>query len=217
MKFSETLKLFLRSGLNLILFTGSVGLSLSLLFFTELIWGLSLLAGAGAYLLTGTVALSTPMGAKAISRIKQKDRKKQLEHTLSHYQALRESLVRLRVSDEDLKKRLEYFLLVSGEYLEAAQREGDYSPEAHHAMDKVQRLCQLILEEQDEESTQERYAIADTDDFEVFRAQAFNLIEEHTQTISRSHAQGLHEITREEELEIAQEMRALQRNRHEKN
>lgn len=161
-----------------------------------------------SYLVLGTGAFLSPLGSRALVRVKESDRLRKQKITLQKYQQLREELAMLRVADPELKKSLEYFLLISGQYFQAARDVGSYSPKAHAAMEKVQELCQLLLEEQNEESVQKRYAIADTDDFEAFRKKALDLMAAYTQDILEETKFGLKGLSREEVLQITDEMKA---------
>ena len=56
-----------------------------------------------------------------------------------------------------MSKAMEYFLQESGAYLEKCRELGSYSPLANERIERVVDICQVFLDERDQNATAHRY------------------------------------------------------------
>jgi hypothetical protein len=71
--------------------------------------------------------------------------------------AVRERIAVLRIGDEKVALAIELFLQESGAYLDECRRLCTYSPLANDRVDRVLEICQVFLDERDQDATTRRY------------------------------------------------------------
>jgi hypothetical protein len=199
--------LYLRSRLNLALsISGAVLIVFSLLFLRPFA-GIPILVILLAYAaLTGALFFSR-RGAKEVVAESEEDRMKKIKEKIDGFSRIRERISVLRIADEQVAKALEYFLLVSGSYLEKCRELSSYSPLANERIERVQEICQVFLGELDESATGRRYGVekegeAQSDPSSRFArdiVECANLIKERTTT-------DLLGLSGEERLSIMKEL-----------
>ena len=148
--------LYLRSRLNIVLAISCAALA-----------GIALLSGgwgkvaaiglAAAYIVATALILFSRRGAREIVAEGEEDRLKAVQEKIDAHQAIRDRIAVLRIGDESVRKAVEYFLLVSGSYLEKCRELATYSPEANERIARALEICQVFLGELDEGSTEKRY------------------------------------------------------------
>jgi hypothetical protein len=159
------------------------------------------------YLLVSGLILFSRRGAKEIAGVKEDGRLKKITETINQYSHLRDKISFLRVADRDVQKAIEYFLLISGTYLDKCREHKTYSPHANHAMEEVLTVCQLYLEELDESSTEKRYNINDKEDFKDYKDKTLAQIQQAAETIKEKTTEDLAGLSREDQFEIMEELR----------
>jgi hypothetical protein len=207
MKAKELLGYYLRSKINILL---SVLFGAAIITSSLALPGmLRILIPLGcilAYLATGTVILLTGRGAREIVHVKDEDLSRRIAQTIDHYGRVRERISNLRLGDTEIRKAVEYFLLVSGSYLEKCRELSTYSPQANNAIDEACTVCQLYLEELDESSTEKRYKIQDTEDFSGFKQKTLEHIRSLARTIKEKITHDLDGLSREDRFKVMEEL-----------
>jgi hypothetical protein len=162
MKMDHTLLLYLRSALNKWLLAGAVVTAVSGALFSgpmgRLLIPLTSIAG---YLAVTVLMLQSRRGAGAIIAEGEEDRVKETLAAIRSSAAERDRIAVLRIADEKVRKAVEYFLQVSGEYIEECKRQSTYSPEGSDRIREVLALLQIHLERLDGASTDEEYGLKD--------------------------------------------------------
>ncbi len=207
MNTKELLGYYLRSKLNILL---SVLFGAALIITALLLRGLPRLlvplACAAAYLTTGAVMLFSGHGAREIVNVRDEDRSRRIIRTIKHYSEVREHISYLRLGDRDIRKAVEYFLLVSGTYLEKCRELSTYSPQANSGIDEALTVCQLYLEELDESSTEKRYSIEDKDEFTGFKQKTLEHIMSLARTIKEKTTEDLEGLSRQDRFNVMEEL-----------
>ncbi|MBN1409287.1 MAG: hypothetical protein JW969_00485 [Spirochaetales bacterium] len=207
METKNPLILYLKSGLNRTFsIVAILALAASFIFFTGVFKWVAAASIAGVYLVSSFILLFTRRGAKEIAGQKDQERNKQMLLKIEHYGMVRNTIARLRIGDEKVRKSLEYFLLISGNYLNKCRELITYSPLANKKIDDVQELCQIYLEELDENSTEKRYGVEDGENVDDFIQRTVNGIVEASHFIKEKISGELVGLTKEEQLQIIEEM-----------
>lgn len=155
--------LYLRSRLNLWISAGAIVLILVSAALGS--WALPGVAVViGAYVVVTAGLFFSRKGAEEIVTESEEDRLKGIRQKIQHYAELRERISVLRIGDESMRKSLEYFLLVSGTYIDTCRELGLYSPRANKRIEDVLEVCQVFLGEKDEGATEKRYGLAASED-----------------------------------------------------
>jgi hypothetical protein len=207
MNIKDILGYYLRSKLNIFL---------SALFGAALIIAVLLLQGpprlivpiacAAAYLAAGAVMLLSGRGAGEIINVRDEDRSRRIRRTIERCNRVRDRISRLRLGDEEVRRAVEYFLLVSGGYLEKCGELSAYSPQANNAIDEACTVCQLYLEELDESSTEKRYQVSDPRDFTGFKQKTLDHLMSLARTIKEKTTQDLEGLSREDRFKVMEEL-----------
>ncbi|MBN1797578.1 MAG: hypothetical protein JW822_03315 [Spirochaetales bacterium] len=208
MKIKKLLHYYLRSKINIFL---------SVLFSTAIISSALLLQGllkilippgcVFVYLITSGLILFSRRGAQEIVNVKNEDRTRDITQTITQSEKKRERISFLRIGDSEVKKTIEYFLLISGSYLEKCRELKTYSPDAHHAIDQVLTICQLYLEELDESATEKRYSVHDKEDFTTYKQETIKNLKALTHTIKKKMTEDLVGLSRHEQFEVMEELK----------
>jgi hypothetical protein len=155
MNIRKAIKLYLRSNTNLVfLAIYAAGLVLSIILTSGV--AIPLLVTA-VYIGITFGMLFTKRGATEIVHERDEDIQKEAEQKLDDAAKIRKRLSFLRIPDSELKKALEYFLLVSGQALEACRRERKFLPQLKAELDDVLTVCSAYLKTADRKSIQRRY------------------------------------------------------------
>lgn len=198
--------LYFRSNLNLAVAAAAAALVILAFLFAPP-YGPGVLAVAvSAYAVVTAFLLFSGKGAREIVGEEEEDRGKAVRAKTAHYAALRERLSVLRIGDEEVRKALEYFLLVSGEYLAACGELAGRSPAADAEIEKVLELCQIFLGEADESSTERRYEVKDGGEFQDYGRRTAAAIRESAAVVKKRTDTDLRGLTRGERMGIIEEM-----------
>jgi mannitol-1-phosphate/altronate dehydrogenase len=208
MKMKKLLHYYLRSKTNMILsllFTAAAVTSgLILHGLLQIAIPLSLVL---VYFFTSGLILFSRRGAQEIVNVKDEDRERLTEQIITRYENTRERISVLRIGDAEVRKTIEYFLLISGSYLEKCRELASYSPAANHAIEEALTVCQLYLEELDESSTEKRYAVHDKEDFTTYKQKTIKNIKALSQTIKEKMTRDLEGLSRQEQFEVMEELK----------
>lgn len=117
------------------------------------------------WLLTGFIALQTPLGAKIAVASADAERRRQKLLLIESVAAERQRLSRLRLGDAELDKAQAYLVQVSGEYIEACRKVAETRPTADACLTDGLEVINAFLRERDEASTERRYSLEDQDPF----------------------------------------------------
>ncbi len=130
---------------------------------------------------------------------------KKVKDRIKECSEIRDRISFLRIGDDDFRKTLEYFLLVSGQYLDTCRELKTYSPKANHEFEEVLQVCQIFLKELDATSTENRYGIEDKGNYD-FKTRTIETIKRSIATIQEEMELFLPGITEKAQLEIIEEM-----------
>ena len=170
MKTENPLMLYLRSSLNRsLLIAVAVTAVVGVAFFGPLGRLLVPLCAVTGYLGVTVIMLQSRRGARAIVSEGEDDRNKEIQAAIRVTANERDRIGVLRIADPRVRKSVEYFLQVSGEYLEASRRAATYSPQASDKIHEVLTLLQIYLERLDGASTDEEYRLKDGGAIEAAR------------------------------------------------
>jgi hypothetical protein len=158
------------------------------------------------YITTTFFILFSKRGAKEILNEQEEDRVKKISKVITRYREMRDRIAFLRVGDNEVRKAVEYFLLVSGNYFNKCRERVSYSPEANRKIEQVLELCQIYLEEYDERLTEKRYGVKDKDHFDSYKKRTITAIQDAADDIKKKIENDLSDLSREEKLEIIEEM-----------
>lgn len=152
--------LYLRSRLNIVVSSVAGGIFLVfLLFFGS--WGkVAALAVLLVYLVVTALLFFSRRGASEVVAESEEDRLKAVRAKIDRVAAARDRIAVLRIGEQAMREAVEYFLLVSGEYIGKCRELSSYSPEANERIERALEICQVFLGELDESSTGKRYQIA---------------------------------------------------------
>jgi hypothetical protein len=152
--------LYLRSRLNLVVsIVASVAFLMFLVFFGP--WGkIAALVVLVVYLIATALLFFSRRGASEVVAESEEDRLKAIRAKIDRYSGIRDRIAVLRIGDEGMRKAVELFLLVSGDYIQKCRELASYSPEANERIERALEVCQVFLGEMDESSTERRYGTA---------------------------------------------------------
>ena len=208
MKIKKLLHYYLRSKVNIFL---SVFFCAAIITSIVLLQGLlKIVVPLGCflmYVITSSLILFSRRGAQEIVNVKAQDRSRNVAQTIEQYTHIRERISFLRIGNTDVRKSIEYFLLISGNYLQKCQEFKTYSPEANHAIQETLTICQLYLEELDESATEKRYAIHDEDDFTNYKQKTIKNIKALSQTIKEKMTEDIDVLSRQERFQVIEELK----------
>jgi hypothetical protein len=208
MKMKKLLHYYLRSKINIFLSLFFVAAAVTSGFFLQGLLRIVIPLGCVfTYIIASGLLLFSRRGAQEIVSVKDEDRLRRTEQTIARYENMRVRMSVLRVGDTDVRKAIEYFLLISGTYLEKCRELKSYSPAANHALEEALAVCQLYLEELDESSTEKRYAVHDKEDFTTYKQKTIKNIKALSQTIKEKMTQDLEGLSRQERFEVMEELK----------
>jgi hypothetical protein len=199
--------LYGRSNLNIVISLGTVALIVgSILIFNGILRILLPLVIFSLYILVSVMILLGKKGAKEILEEEEEDRLNKVEGVITRYRDMRDRIAFLRFGNEEVNKALEYFLLISGTYLNKCREIALYSPEANRKIEEVLEVCQIYLEEYDERLTEKRYGVKDKDHFTEYTARTVQAIRSAGDRIKERLETDLVGLTQKEKMEIIEEM-----------
>jgi hypothetical protein len=207
MKIKELLPYYLRSKTNIVV---------TLLFAAAVITSALLLEGvlrifipAGClllYFMASGLIIFSRRGAREIVSVRDDDYNHKIIKTIDKYSEVRERISFLRLGDEEVKKAVEYFLLISGTYLEKCNELKTYSPAANNAIEEAETVLNLYLGELDEASSEKRYEIADKDDFKDYKEKTLGELKALAQTVKQRIKEDLVGLSRRDQFKIMEEL-----------
>jgi len=198
--------LYLRSRLNVTVAVASFAILVAgLVFFRGMF--VAVVGGAAAlYAAVTALLFFSRRGATAVVAEADADRAASARKKLDEAAALRQRLAVLRLGDEELRRAVEGFLLVSGQYLEKARASGGWSPKANDRIRQALEVCQAYLGEKDESSTEKRYGAADGDENADVRGRSIAAIREGAAAIRRHALDDLGGLDGTEQIGLIEEM-----------
>jgi hypothetical protein len=209
MEVRRALRLYLKSPLNLALAGAAGGLLLLTLLFAPAALPLAAPLVAIAYAgLTAALFLSR-RGAQAVAAEAEEERRRRILERIGRFRELRERIAYLRIGEEEMRKAVEHFLLVSGEYLDRAAELAVYSPPCNQAIEEVLEIVQIYLKELDESATERRYAVRDPRDFADYQERTLAAVRERARLIKEKAVEFFDELTPEERMRVLEEMEDL--------
>jgi hypothetical protein len=174
-------------------------------------WALAgVLVAVAAYGVVTLLLFFSRRGAEQIVGESEQARLRKVREKIDTYARLRERISVLRIGDTDMAKAVEYFLLVSGAYVEACRGRELYSPQANKRMEDVQEICQVFLGEMDESSTDRRYGVKDGESFEEMRRRSLEAVMEAAADIKGRITEDIEGLSREDRLAIIEELEGKQ-------
>jgi hypothetical protein len=152
--------LYLRSRLNItVSIVAAAAFLLFLLFFGP--WGkIAAPAVLFVYLIATALLFFSRKGASEVVAESEEDRLNAISAKIDGYSRIRDRIAVLRIGDEGVRKAVEHFLLVSGDYIQKCRGLSSYSPQANERIERALEICQVFLGEADESSTERRYGTA---------------------------------------------------------
>jgi Ca2+/Na+ antiporter len=203
----NTILLYGRSTLNIIISIVTVLLIVvATLFLHGFLKALVSLGIFLVYIVVTLVILLSKKGAREILEEYEENRGHTIDKVMTQYREIRDRIAFLRIGDKDISKALDYFLLVSGNYLNKCSELETYSPEANRNVEEVLEVCQLYLEEYDETLTEKHFNVEDTDPFTGYKERTIKAILQGAENIKMKMKKDFTTVTREEQLEIIEEM-----------
>jgi hypothetical protein len=211
MKTDHPIMLYLRSRLNRALLICAIAVGLGGAVFLGPMGRLLVpLAAIVGYLGATVGILQSRRGASAILEEGDEDRTKAAVAAIRASEAERERIAVLRIADQGVRKAVEFFLQVSGEYLEACRRLSTYSPQGSDRIRDVLALLQIYLERLDGASTDEEYALQEKGAVQSSRAgnaqETVSRIREAAAFIRERMASDLAVLAAQDRLELMDEM-----------
>ncbi|MBN2444238.1 MAG: hypothetical protein JXJ04_22950 [Spirochaetales bacterium] len=203
----NTILLYGRSTLNLIISIITVGLiASSMLLFKDAFRIIVPVVIFFSYLVITIKILSSKHGAKEILIEQEEDRINKVNKIITQYREMRDRIAFLRIGDEEVKKAINFFLLISGNYFNKCKELLTYSPEANRKIEEILELCQIYLEEYDEEITEIKFNMEDDDRVEQYKERTVKAIFDAAEIIKNKMKDDFSGITRSEKFEIIEEM-----------
>jgi hypothetical protein len=207
MKIKQLLRYYLKSPLNIFISISAVGAVIVCLVLLRGITRIIVPLGiVPVYLIISALLLFSKRGATEIVSVKENEKLLEIRQTIDKYSGVRERISFLRLGDRDIRKAVEYFLLVSGTYLEKCRELSTYSPQANSGIDEALTVCQLYLEELDESSTEKRYSIEDKEEFTGFKQKTLEHIMSLARTIKEKTTEDLAGLSRKDRFTVMEEL-----------
>ncbi len=110
-----------------------------------------------AYLLVSTVLLFSKHGAEEIVKEQEEVHTLDAVERIQAAKKLRDRLARLRIPDPLVKKELDYFVLITGQILEASETQRRFQPAVTGELEDVLQACTYYLKTADSQALQDRY------------------------------------------------------------
>jgi hypothetical protein len=201
--------LYLRSRLNIILSSVAVGVFLVFLLFLGP-WGMvASLAVVAVYILVTVLLFFSRRGASEVVAESEEDRLKAVTAKIDAYARTRDRIAVLRIGADTMREAVEYFLLVSADYIQKCRELASYSPEANERIERALEICQVFLGEMDESSTGKRYGTApkgDGESAEDFTTRSVEAMRECAAVIKDRAVRDLEGLSGAERLAIMKEL-----------
>jgi hypothetical protein len=176
-----------------------------MLFFPRILLSIALIV-VSAWCLVTVFMLLSKAGARGIVAEKAEERNEKTQKRIQDAAETRDKIAFLRIGDQEVRKSIEYLLLVSGEYIQKCRELGRFSPAANERIQQVLEVCQIYLKDLDESSTEKRYKIEEDPNIEDSRDRTIRLIRECAIDIKKRSIDDFTDITLEEKMEIMEEM-----------
>jgi hypothetical protein len=149
--------LYLRSRLNLgVSVAAGCLFVLALVFLRPHAFLPALLIVVGYAAVTGLLFFSRA-GAREVVAESDQDSAARTKAKIDAVAAVRERIAVLRIGDEKVALAVEFFLQEAGAYLDECRRLSTYSPLANDRVNRVLDICQVFLNERDQDATARRY------------------------------------------------------------
>jgi hypothetical protein len=158
------------------------------------------------YIIATGIILFTRQGAKEIAGEMEEDRFKKVSQIITRYREMRDRIAFIRIGDAEIAKSLEYFLLISGNYLNKCRELNSYSPIANSKIEEVLEVCQIYLEEYDEQLIEKQYKVKDKDYFNQYKERAVKAIHDASDAIKEQMQKDFSGLTQKEKMEVIEEM-----------
>jgi hypothetical protein len=201
--------LYLRSRLNIVIAGVAAAAFLALLLFFGP-WGKIAAPGVlVVYALATLLVFFSRRGASEVVAESEEDRLKGISAKVDRYAAIRDRIAVLRIGEQTMREAAEYFLLVSGEYIQKCRELSSYSPEANERIERALEICQVFLGELDESSTGRRYGTvpkAGDESAESFAARSVEAMRECAAVIKDRAVRDLEGLSGAERLAIMKEL-----------
>ena len=206
MKDRNPIFLYFKSNLNLVILLVSAVLILNVLIFGIGILRFVLSIGfLILYLVVSAIIFFTRSGAKEIVHEKEKDRITKVKEKLIFYKQIRDRIAFLRINDQDVKQAIDYFLIVSGDYIGKCGELCTYSPQANIRMEEVLDLIQIYLEKLDQSALSERFNVEEKE-FKDYKERTISAVKEAASFIKAKLQDEIIGLTPEERTEIIEEL-----------
>jgi hypothetical protein len=201
--------LYLRSRLNIVIASVAAAAFLAfLLFFGP--WGkIAALGVLAVYALATLLLFFSRRGASEVVAESEEDRLKMIGAKVDRYAAIRDRIAVLRIGEQSMREAVEYFLLVSGEYIQKCRELSSYSPEGNERIERALEICQVFLGELDESATGRRYGTipqAGDESAESFAARSVQAMRECASVIKDRAVRDLEGLSGAERLAIMKEL-----------
>ena len=201
--------LYLRSRLNIVIAGVAAAAFLALLLFFGP-WGKIAAPGVLAvYALSTLLVFFSRRGASEVVAESEEDRLKGIGAKVDRYAAIRDRIAVLRIGEQSMREAVEYFLLVSGEYIQKCRELSSYSPEGNERIERALEICQVFLGELDESATGRRYGTvpkAGDESAESFAARSVEAMRECATVIKDRAVRDLEGLSGAERLAIMKEL-----------
>jgi len=202
----NAIRYYLRSTPNKIVTAlALLALAAGVLLFSHVLLPIALIT-VSAWCLVTILALFTKAGVRGIVAEREEERAESTRQKIQSADETRDRIAYLRIGDEGVRKALEYFLVVSGEYLQKCRELSQFSPAANEKISQVLEICQIYLKDLDESSTEKRYEIEEDPNIENSADRTARLIREYALEIKKRSIDDFPDITLEEKMEILEEM-----------
>jgi cell division protein FtsL len=203
MRLGRAFKLFLRSNTHLALLAVYLCLLIISLFLIKSAF-LPIALSAG-YLFTAVGIFFSKRGAREIVNEQEEDQERLASDKLSEAEKTRERISFLRIADPEVRKVIEYFLLISGRFLEACRKDNTYFPRGTYEIDKVSGICSAYLHGLDNTSCNKRYRPGVRQTARELTVETVELIRASTGRLSRVTELDLEQTGGADRLEIEKE------------
>ncbi len=152
---------YVRSPLGIGVAGGSLVLALAAMLWGGVPAALSLGGMILLYTIASGLLLLTRRGASSIVKEQDYLRFLKVSERIQEASDIRDKVSFIRIADAELAESVQYFLLVSGQYLDSCRKEHLYDPVANDALSSVLSLIQGFLSESDETSVEKRFKLPD--------------------------------------------------------
>ena len=210
MKLSRALGLFLKSRLHLTLLAVLGGAVLVTLLLAPESLAMVAPFALVLYAIVAALLLLSGRGAQAVVDEAEEERRRRVLERLDQVRGLRDRLSFLRLGDEEVRRAVEHFLLVSGEYLERCNELVSYAPPCNQAIAEALEIVQAYQQGLDGAATERRYAVDDPRAFAEYRERTVAALRERARLVQEKSLEFFDELTPEERLRVLEELDDLE-------